>query len=118
MLTRIGKVTNVYPSKGKVKVQYEDLGNTSIELPMMTFNGEYSMPSVGDMVLVLHMENGSSKGFVLGTYYGDNNKPKASSGYRKDLGGGAYIASKNGDITFGCSSGSITLSEIIKNIKS
>lgn len=118
MLIRIGKVTNVYPSKGKVKVFYEDEGNTSLELPMLTFNDEYSMPAKGDRVLVLHMENGSSKGFVLGTYYGDNNKPKASSGYRKDLGGGAYIASKNGDITFGCASGSITLCEIISHIKS
>ena len=118
MFMRIGKVTNVYPEKGKVKVHYEDEGNTSMELPMLTFNDEYSMPSKGDRVLVLHMENGSSKGFVLGTYYSDMNKPKASSGYRKDLGGGAYISSKNGNITFGCSSGSITLSEIISHIKS
>lgn len=127
MNIRIGKVTNIYPNKGKVKVLYEDTGNTSLQLPVMTFNDEYSMPSVGDRVLTLHMENGSSKGFVLGTFYSDCKKPKVSSGYRKDLDGGSYIScNKNGaitihseeNITFSCSAGSITLSEIINHIKS
>lgn len=123
MIVRVGKVTNVYPAKGKVKVLYEDTGNTSLPLPMLTFNDEYSMPSKGDRVLTLHMENGSSKGFVLGTYYGDNNPPQVDSGYRKDLGGGAYIASSNGvltihasNITLSCSAGSITLAEIIRRL--
>lgn len=127
MIVRVGKVTNVYAKKGKVKVLYEDTGNTSMQLPVLTMNNEYSMPAVGDRVLTLHMENGSSKGFVLGTYYGGGNTPKASSGYRKDLGGGAYISCtkggavtihSSGDITFSGSSGSITLSEIISHIKS
>lgn len=97
---------------------YEDEGNASAELPVLTFNGEYSMPQKGDFVLVLHMPNGSSRGFVLGTYYGENNKPKVNSGYRKDLGGGAYIASKNGDIEFHGSAGTVTLNQIINFMKS
>ena len=65
MTVRIGKVTNIYPSQGKVKVLYEDEGNTSLPLPMLTMNREYSMPLAGERVVTLHMENGSSKGFIL-----------------------------------------------------
>lgn len=91
MLMRVGKVTNVYNSTGKVKVVYEDENNTSRPLSMLTMNDEYSMPAVGDRVVTVHMENGSSKGFVLGTYYGGGTQPKASGGYRKDFGSGAYV---------------------------
>ena len=91
MIVRIGKVTNVYPTKGKVKVFYEDRNQTSIEIPMMTFNNEYKMPSVGDRVLTLHMENGGSKAFCLGTYWNANNLPTTNATYKKELCGGAYI---------------------------
>lgn len=89
MRTRIGKVTNIYPTIGKVKVMYEDEGSASLPLSMLTMNQEYSMPEVGDRVVTIHMENGSSKGFVLGTYYGGGMQPKANAGYRKDFGNGA-----------------------------
>lgn len=132
MYVRIGKVTNVYPATGKVKVYYEDEGNTSRQLPMLTMNNEVSLPSVGDMVLTIHMPNGSSKGFVLGTYYGGNTKPKATSGYRKDLGGGAYVTCKNGtytlkadniiiqadSITLKGSTGQITVDDLIRRLNS
>ena len=130
MNLRVGKVTNIYPDKGKVKVLYEDSNNTSMPLPMLTMNNEYSMPKVGDRVLTVHMETGSSKGFVLGTYYGGGTKPTATSGYRKDLGDGAYVSYKNGEyllkvpnvtiqagnIKFACSGGTITANDIIKNL--
>jgi phage baseplate assembly protein gpV len=130
MNVRVGKVTNVYPDTGKVKVLYEDSNNTSMPLSMLTMNNEYSMPAIGDRVLTVHMENGSSKGFVLGTYYGGGTQPKVSSGYRKDLGGGAYVSCQNGgyllkasnvtiqadNITFACSDGTITVNDIIKRL--
>lgn len=130
MNLRVGKVTNVYPDTGKVKVLYEDSNNTSMPLSMLTMNNEYSMPAVGDRVLTIHMENGSSKGFVLGTYYGGGTKPTAKSGYRKDLGDGAYVSCKDGEyllkvsnvtiqagnIEFACSGGTITANDIIKNL--
>lgn len=130
MNLRVGKVTNVYPDTGKVKVLYEDSNNTSMPLSMLTMNNEYSMPAVGDRVLTIHMENGSSKGFVLGTYYGGGTKPTASSGYRKDLGGGAYVSCKNGkyllkasnvtiqadNIAFACSDGTISANDIISRL--
>lgn len=96
MRMRVGKVTNIYPSEGRVKVQYEDEKSTSLPLAMLTMNQEYSMPSVGDRVVTMHMENGSSKGFVLGTYYGGGMQPKATSGYRKDFGKGAYVICSGG----------------------
>lgn len=96
MEIRIGRVTNAYPTTGKLKVTYEDEKNTSLPLSMLTMNGEYAMPALGDRVLTLHMENGSSKGFVLGTYYGGDTIPKANSGYRKDFGGNAYVVCKGG----------------------
>ena len=98
MIIRVGKVTNVYITTGKVKVLYEDTGNTSVKLPMLTFNNEYKMPPIGAHVLTAHMENGSSKGFVLGTYWSDNNIPPeiGLSTYRKDMGNGTYIKSVGG----------------------
>lgn len=67
MMMRIGKVTNIFPDSRKIKVLYEDEGNASLYLSVLKINGECVMPNVGDKVLTLHMENGSSKGFVLGT---------------------------------------------------
>lgn len=108
MRMRVGKVTEVFPNTGKVKVLYEDEGNASLQLSMITMNQEYSMPTVGDRVLTMHMENGSSKGFVLGTYYGGGMQPRANSGYRKDFGGNAYVICKNG--VYRLSAGSVTFS--------
>lgn len=96
MYMRIGKVTNIYPTTGKIKVMYEDERSASLPLSMLTMNQEYSMPAVGDKVVTVHMANGSSKGFVLGTYYGGGMQPKANAGYRKDFGGGAYAICNGG----------------------
>lgn len=99
MRTRLGKVTNVYPD-GRVKVEFEDEKNTSMPLPMLTFNREYTLPAIGDRVVTMHLENGSSKGFILGTYWsGGSLGTKTDEGYRKDFEngeGGAYATVKNG----------------------
>lgn len=97
--TRVGKVTKIYPGEGRVKVTFEDSGSSSLPLAMLTMNKEYSMPSVGDRVVTLHMDNGTSKGFVLGTYYGGGMQPRASSGYRKDFSSGAYATCSGGAYT-------------------
>lgn len=76
-LLRVGKVTKVYKSTGKVTVTYEDTGNTSMPLSTLSMSGDCYLPSVGDRVATLHMANGSSKGFVLGRYFGDSNKPSS-----------------------------------------
>ena len=74
---------------------------------MLTMNREYSMPAVGDRVVTMHMENGSSKGFVLGTYYGGGMQPKANAGYRKDFGNGAYATCLGGVYLLSAGSASI-----------
>ena len=84
-ILRVGKVTNVYQSTGKVKVLYEDTGNTSMPLSMISTNGECYLPSVGERVVTLHMETGSSKGFVLGTYFGEINKPSGIAVGNKEV---------------------------------
>lgn len=96
MYMRVGKVTNIYPTTGRIKVMYEDERCASLPLSMLTMNNEYSMPAVGEKVVTVHMANGSSKGFVLGTYYGGGTQPKANAGYRKDFGSGAYAVCNGG----------------------
>lgn len=105
---RIGKVVKIYPNTGKVQVVYEDENNASLQLSMITMNQEYSMPAVGDRVLTMHMENGSSKGFVIGTYYGGGMQPKANNGYRKDFGSGVFATCKSG--VYRLSAGSVEIS--------
>lgn len=113
MKMRIGKVTNIYPSTGKVKVLYEDEKSASLPLSMLTMNQEYSMPKVGDRVVTMHMESGSSKGFVLGTYYGGSMLPKANEGYRKDYGNGAYMICNSGEYLLSAESISISGRDLI-----
>lgn len=122
MIIRVGKVTNVYTKTGQVKVLYEDTGNTSMKLPMLTFNNEYKMPAVGSYVITLHLENGSSKGFVLGTYWSENNIPPepALGVYRKDMGGGVYARSSGGtyrlkasNIQLQANAGTVTLDMLV-----
>lgn len=131
MYLRVGKVTNIYPTTGKIKVMYEDERCASLPLSMLTMNNEYSMPAVGDKVVTAHMANGSSKGFVLGTYYGGGKQPRANAGYHKELGGDAYIACVGGEyilkatgvtveaeeITLKCSYGEITVEELMKRLE-
>ena len=100
MELRIGRVIEIYPKEGKVKVTFEDANNSSLALPMLTMNNEYMMPSIGSRVITAHFDSGSSKGVVLGTYYYDGNMPPTSSGFRKDFGNGAYISSDK-DVTIG-----------------
>lgn len=130
MGVRIGKVTQIFPKEGKVKVVYEDTGNASLKLNVLTYNNEYLMPEVGDIVLTLHMEVGSSVGFCLGTYYGSV-APKAQKGYRKDFNtdGDEHKASATfdpevgkftltaEDIELQCSYATTTLESLIKRIE-
>lgn len=123
MVARVGKVTSVDGTTGKAKVTYED-DNTSMPLSVVANGGEYAMPSVGDMVLTLHLENGSSKGFVVGSYYGGTKTPKATSGYRRDYDSDAYLVCSSGEITLKAKEitieteyGSETFTNILKRIE-
>lgn len=98
MIVRIGTVTNLYPSEGKVRVLYSDRNETSVKLPLLSH--EYKMPEVGKAVATVHMVEGRrSSGFVLGEFWSDVNKPKESGEklFRQELGEEAYIRWEEGE---------------------
>ena len=125
---RIGTVTQIFPEEGMVKVYYEDEKNASLKLNVLTFNNEYLLPPLGEKVLTVHLENGSSEGFVVGTYYGSM-EPEAQSGYRKDFNNpddenkafATFIENvftlNAANIKFQCSYTETTIESIIKRIE-
>ena len=127
-MMRIGTVTNVYPDKGRVKVYYEDTESASLPLPMLSFNREQSMPDVGDMVITLHMANGSSQGFCLGTYFDDDYE--GSEKYKKEFDDKASVECDKGryklksedivleanEVSLKGAAGDIVLSELLKKL--
>lgn len=83
---RLGKISSINCTDGTARVAYPDRnGSVTQEIPFLS--SEYNMPSIGDMVLVVHLSNGSDAGVILGRPWSDKNKPPESGGeiYRKDL---------------------------------
>ena len=67
-----------------------------MQVPYLNFNDEYKMPAVGSLVAVAHLENGSSRGVVLGNVWNRKSVPpeQGKTLYRKDLSrtaGAAYV---------------------------
>lgn len=94
---RTGRVSSVNYATGMVQVVYVDKGQSvTTEMPCLNFNDEYKMPAVGSLVAVAHLENGSSRGVVLGNVWNRKGTPpeQGKELYRKDLShtaGAAYI---------------------------
>ena len=83
---RVGKISSVDYTSGTVRVVYEDQDDAVTRpLPLLSF--EYLMPEVDDMVLVLHLSNGTEAGFVIGRPWSDQRVPPESGQgtYRKDF---------------------------------
>ena len=98
---RFGRVSSVNYQKGMISVTYADQEDgASVELPYFSFNGEYKMPKKEQMVLVLHLTNGSAAGIVLGTFWNANNVPKESgeNAFWKELCDGVVLKARNGRI--------------------
>lgn len=118
MIVRVGTVTNLYPSEGRVRVLYQDREETSVKLPLLSF--EYKMPEIGDAVVTLHME-GRSSGFVLGKYYSENNPPTdPEQSFVKELGDNTFLKCVEGmlklispEITFQTDAGTITIEGLV-----
>ena len=75
---RLGKVSSVDPAAGMVRVVYHEKDSAvtrSIPILSPVFSGLYSLPEVGDQVLVLHLSNGSEAGVVLGRPWSDKFTP-------------------------------------------
>ena len=87
---RLGKVSAVDYPAGMVRVVYhekDDDVTRMIPILSTVFSGVYSMPEVGDQVLVLHLSNGSEAGVVLGRPWSGKTKPPegAEKLYRLDM---------------------------------
>ena len=83
---RVGKISSVDYTSGTVRVVYEDQDDAVTRpIPLLSF--EYLMPEVDDMVLVLHLSNGTEAGFVIGRPWSDQRVPPESGQgmYRKDF---------------------------------
>lgn len=75
---RLGKVSSLDPAAGTVRVVYHEKdGDVTRMIPILSpvFSGLYSLPAVGDQVLVLHLSNGSEAGVVLGRPWSDKFPP-------------------------------------------
>lgn len=115
---RLGKVSDVDHAAGMVQVVYHEKDNAVTRMiPILStaFSGVYSMPKVGDQVLVLHLSNGAEAGVVLGRPWSDVNKPPegAEDLYRLDMDRAAGAAmvrydGKTKDLTIHCD-GSINI---------
>lgn len=129
---RAGKVSSVEYETGMVKVTYPDKNNeVTASLSLLSYGGEYSMPCIGDNVIVLHLSNGSSRGVVLGGMWNKGSLPtEAKEGlYRKDLSkteGRSYLRydDSNGELTIKAdeiilqdAGHRISLSELIERIE-
>ena len=120
-LIRIGRISSINKETGMARVVYKDKNSTTSELPVFNFYGEYKMPCIGQLVLVLHLSNDSSTGIIMGSFWNKTNKPKASE-YRKDFKGEkAYekyeekqykLHAEN--IIFQCDEGQISVKELIQ----
>lgn len=110
--SRVGKVSDVDHAAGMVRVVYhekDDEVTRMIPILSTVFSGMYSMPEVGDQVLVLHLSNGSEAGVVLGRPWSEKTKPTegAEKLYRLDMDRAAGVAmirydGKTRDLTIHC----------------
>ena len=78
-LIRVGSVSSINYEDGTIRVTYPDLDNAvTDDFPVLNFGGKYKMPDIGEDVLVLHLSNGMEAGFVLGSYWTDDDPPAHS----------------------------------------
>lgn len=87
---RLGKVSSLDPAAGTVRVTYPEKDHEVTRMiPILSpiFSGLYSLPEVGDQVLVLHLSNGSEAGVVLGRpWSGKFTPPEGAEGlFRLDM---------------------------------
>lgn len=80
---RVGRVINVYPDKGTVRVEIADIDNVkSYELPVIfqktSKDKYYCMPDIHEHVLVKFLPNGLEQGFVIGSFYSATDKTPVS----------------------------------------
>ncbi|WP_022850653.1 phage baseplate assembly protein V [Limisalsivibrio acetivorans] len=83
-IARPGRVTNIYPAKGTVRVEFaESYGLLSYELPVLVGKTQddkhYHMPDIGEHVLCVFLPSGLEQGFVIGSFYSSVDTPPAAT---------------------------------------
>ena len=61
---RLGKISAIDYAAGTVRVVYHEKDD-AVTAPIPLISSEYFMPEVDDMVMVLHLSNGTEAGVVL-----------------------------------------------------
>lgn len=115
-IIRIGRISTIDYNKGTASVIYTDKDNAvSPNFPFLSY--AYEPPKVDDMVLVLLLPNSSSKGFIVGMPYNDNNRPKETGShlFRKDFSDGSYIRYNNKTKTMEISVDSLIINNLTVN---
>ena len=118
-MIRTGFVSSVDTAAGTVQVTYADRDQmVTGHFPVLCFGGEYHLPEINDPVLAVHLSTDLSSGFVLGTYWNQENRPRQQEWYKqagaaafKLAGEALYIEAP--EIYFISGSGSISASELI-----
>lgn len=72
---RTGRVSSVNYKEGTYEVTYFDRGKSVTRAVNAMSNGEYQMPSVGQVVSVSHNSNGQTAATTTGTVWNRSNKP-------------------------------------------
>lgn len=118
-MLEFGYINTVNAAAGLATVRFPQRDNKITgEMPVYCPANEYFMPEIGDKVAVLRTGRGASDGLILGKTWNGKNKPPASSGVYKDMGGGTSIRQQGGVMTLSDSGGSISVGEIIRRIES
>lgn len=87
-IVRIGTVTSIKPDSQTARVVFEDRDNTeSYDLFVMVKNSKENkddhMPDIDEEVLCVFLPIGIETGFIIGSYYSDQNAPPASTGDKR-----------------------------------
>ncbi len=119
-IIRIGFISSINAEDGSAKITYQDRDKMVTEdFPFLAFGGEYYIPKVNDMVLVLHLSNDISSGVIMGKYWNDENRPESREWYKRISENMVMEKKENTlvieapEILFSGAAGSITLSQVI-----
>lgn len=87
-LFRLGTVTSLQEDKALARVVFEDRDNMeSANLPVLVRNSlknkDYWMPDIGEQVLCLFLPIGMEAGFIVGSYYVNDNTPPVTAGSKR-----------------------------------
>lgn len=72
---RTGRVSSINYEEGTFEVTYFDRGASVTQKINAVSNGEYKMPSIGQVVAVIHNSNGTVAGCSVGTIWNATNRP-------------------------------------------